>query len=94
MFKKLILIVAAFAAMQGIACAGAIVGGWTDLTSTTLTQPSNGQNAIVFKPSNKVTVLYAHDLALNAQNYTIAAKHMSGDRTYSTSNLSTAEVGS
>jgi hypothetical protein len=86
MLKKISLTAAAFLMMTSIASAVAITGGYVDMTNLgTAATPG-----LFYKPSNKVVVLYGHDLASNAQNYTLAAKHTSGDRTYSTSNLSTA----
>ena len=87
MLRKIALVAAFVILYEGMACAAPL--GWTDITETTLSTPSNSQAGFVFKPSHNVRMFYENDSALRAQNYGVAAKHDSGNRTFFTSNLAT-----
>jgi hypothetical protein len=84
MLKKIALVIA-FTMLLG---SQAFAISYVELTS--LAGGRSAQPGVTFKASNNVKLVYGSDLAAKAQAYTLGAKHISGNRTFSTSNLSTA----
>jgi len=78
MLKKIVLTLAAMAALAGISYA--------------MTNPDFIENVpgVNFKTSNNVKVAYKNDGLAVPQQYAIISKHSSGDTYYATSNISTA----
>ena len=81
MMKKIAMILAISAMLQGLAFAASYTS-YTDL-GTVLHDAG-----VSYKPSNNVGMLYKNDGATKPQLYTIGAKNTSGDTVYATSNMS------
>lgn len=78
MLKKIVLTIAAMAALAGISYA--------------MTNPDFIENVpgVNFKTSNNVKVSYKNDTLAAPQAYAIVSKHTSGNTYYATSSISTA----
>jgi hypothetical protein len=84
MLKKIILVAAALAMLQGVAFAGTIGATYLSITDAAFTALG-----LSFKPSNNVELMYKNDAATKPQLYNIGSKNTSGDTIYATSNMST-----
>jgi len=79
MLRKIVAVVVIITALEGVALAATVM-------ITTLTGSASG--SFNFKPSKDVVMVYLNDGATSPQAYTLSAKHTSGDRLYSASNIS------
>jgi len=79
MLKRIAFVAAVLVALEGISFA------FIGTTATLIDDATMVTAGLSFKPSNKVGIVYVGDA--NGQNYTITAKHASGDSYYATSNM-------